>query len=145
MVLVDGIIVGVVSGAVMGVASEALYRLGVFKASQFLVDGSFITDRLKGQAGDAKKYAFGIPIHLLTGTVFGAVYMVGTDALDWEADSPGLIAVYVLILWLSMLFAALPVAGQGFLGKKVGQYAWLEQFFAHAVYGVVLWALVQVI
>jgi hypothetical protein len=38
-----------------------------------------------------------------------------------------------------MLFVALPIAGQGSFGKKVGNSVWLEQLFLHAVFGVAFW------
>lgn len=145
MLIVDGILAGLIAGAFMGGASEILYRLGVFKASQFEVDGKFVTDKLKGESSEGKKYALGIPIHFSTGIVFGVVYMLLTEVLDWDEESIGLIAGYVFILWLSMLFIALPVAGQGVLGEKIGRYAWLEQFVTHVIYAFALWWGVQLV
>jgi uncharacterized membrane protein YagU involved in acid resistance len=139
MFIVEGIIVGLLAGAFMGGTSEILYSLGIFKASQLQVDGKFVTDKLKGESSEAKRYAFGIPIHLFTSVVFGVIYMGFTDVLDWDRESLGLIAAYLFVLWLSMLMVALPVAGQGFLGKNIGQYAWSEQFVTHLVYALVLW------
>lgn len=145
MLIVDGILAGLIAGAFMGGASEILYRLGVFKASQFEVDGKFVTDKLEGESSEEKKYAYGIPIHFLTGILFGVVYVLLTDILDWDKESSGLIAGYVFLLWLSMLFVALPVAGQGILGEKVGRYAWLEQFVTHVIYAFALWWGVQLV
>jgi hypothetical protein len=139
MVVVEGILVGLLAGAFMGGASEILYRLGIFKASQFEVDGKFVTDKLEGEASEAKRYAFGIPLHLFTSVIFGVVYTGFTDVLDWDRESPGLIAAYLFLLWLSMILVALPVAGQGFMGKKIGRYAWAEQFVTHFLYALALW------
>jgi hypothetical protein len=50
-----------------------------------------------------------------------------------------LIAFYVFLLWLSMLFVALPIAGQGFLGIKLGPVTWIEQMVLHVVFGIGLW------
>jgi len=56
-----------------------------------------------------------------------------------------LIGLYVALLWLSMLFIALPVVGEGFFGVKSGPYSWLEQFILHVIfflfYYSCLWAL----
>ena len=38
-----------------------------------------------------------------------------------------------------MLLTALPVAGQGFFGKKLHRYAWIEQLFLHIVFGLSFW------
>ena len=50
-----------------------------------------------------------------------------------------LIALYMVLLWLSMLFVALPVAGHGFLGRRLGTAAWIEQLLLHMVFGMGLW------
>ncbi len=39
-----------------------------------------------------------------------------------------------------MLFMALPVAGQGLLGKNLGALTWLEQIALHIVFGIGLWS-----
>jgi len=39
-----------------------------------------------------------------------------------------------------MIFFALPVAGQGLLGKRAAASAWYEQLVLHAVFGTLLWA-----
>jgi len=38
-----------------------------------------------------------------------------------------------------MLGIALPIAGQGFLGRKIGPASWLEQAALHAIFGLVFW------
>jgi hypothetical protein len=50
-----------------------------------------------------------------------------------------LIALYVFMLWISMLFVALPIAGQGFLGRRLGLLTWLEQLVLHVIFGIGLW------
>ena len=43
--------------------------------------------------------------------------------------------------WLvaAMLAVALPVAGQGFMGKKIRSSVWLEQLVLHVIFGFSLW------
>lgn len=145
MIVVEGLLAGLWAGLLMGLASELLYRLGLFKISQFLIDGSFITARLEKPRSQGFEYAIGIPIHILTGVVFGIVYYVGTDLLDWEASSFPLIVGYSVLLWLAMLFNALPLAGQGIAGQKAGAYHWVEQLVTHAVFALGLWWAVSII
>jgi hypothetical protein len=52
--------------------------------------------------------------------------MVVTYILKLDPHSKLILWSYVTVLWISMLFVALPVAGQGFLGKKGGKFAWVE-------------------
>lgn len=47
--------------------------------------------------------------------------------------------VNTFMLWLSMLFVALPIAGQGLLGRKLGSLIWLEQIVLHIIFGIGLW------
>jgi hypothetical protein len=143
--ILDGFLAGILATVCMGAVSEILYRAGAFKDSQFLIDGTFVTDRLSVEHGEGTKYVLGIPIHVFTGVTFGVVYAVGTDLLDWTANSLLLISGYVLLLWLSMLFAALPVAGKGLLGRDIGSKAWLEQLVTHVVYGLAFWGALQVL
>jgi hypothetical protein len=35
-----------------------------------------------------------------------------------------------------MLFMALPIAGEGFLGRKSGPFIWLEQLILHVVFAI---------
>jgi hypothetical protein len=135
----EGIIAGILAGVFMGVVSEMGYRLGVLRASLPIVDGSFATKLLRIKPETWRVYVLGVPTHLVTSAIFGIVYYALALALDFEPTSPGVITAYVAILWLSMLFVALPVAGQGFLGSKLGQFAWLEQLVLHMVFGIGLW------
>ena len=46
------------------------------------------------------------------------------------------ISIYVALLYLSMLFIALPVAGEGLFGRKSGPLAWFEQLILHVVFAL---------
>jgi len=139
MLVFQGILSGLLGGILMGAASEAFYRFGIFKSSIFIIDGSFVTRFMKRRADKINTYLFGIPIHLMTSTAFGVIYMGGTHTLKLDSHSTWILWTYVTVLWISMLFAALPVAGQGFLGRKGGRFAWVEQLVLHIVYGIGLW------
>ena len=132
--LVRGILAGIAAAVLMGIVSEVGYRVGVFKSSLFLVDGSFFL-KFTGKETRKGHYLAGIPIHLFTGAFFGGIYVVSTSFFGLDPFSPGLVSLYFFILWLSMLFIALPIAGQGFLGRKASPCTWLEQLFLHIVFG----------
>jgi hypothetical protein len=136
---------GLIAGAFMGMVSEFGYRLGVSKSNLFITDGQFAT-RLIGR-GDrsALTYPFGIGIHLVTSAAFGAVYFGITEPFEITLHSAQYIAPYVFVLWLAMLFTALPMAGQGLLGRKSGRFAWAEQLVFHFVFGIGFWWALQVV
>jgi hypothetical protein len=71
---------------------------------------------------------------------FGIGYVVPVSLFKLDLLNGWLTAFYVFILWLSMLFMALPVAGQGLLGKNLGALTWLEQIALHIVFGIGLWS-----
>jgi hypothetical protein len=133
--LISGIMAGIAAAILMGIASEIGYRMGLFKSSLFLIDGSFFL-RFTGKKTGEGQYLAGIPIHLLTGAVFGAIYVAVTDFFGLNPLQPGLVGLYFFLLWLSMLFIALPIAGQGMLGRKASPRTWLEQLFLHVIFGV---------
>ena len=139
MWLAEGVAAGVIAGAFMVIVSEVGYRWGVFKSSLIIIDGSFALSRLKMKDNEVAIYALGVPVHLVTSAVFGLVYSLFPRFLDFNAREIYALAPYVFFLWLAMLFAALPIAGQGILGKKSGRFAWLEQLIIHAVFGVGFW------
>ena len=139
MIILQGILAGLVGGILMAAVSEAFYRLGTFKSSILIIDGSFVTRFIKRRANTINTYLFGIPVHLLTSTTFGVIYMSGTHILKWNPRSVWIIYPYVAVLWISMLFVALPVAGQGLLGRKGSRFTWAEQLCLHIVYGIGLW------
>ena len=137
--IIKGILAGLVGGILMALVSEAFYRLGIFKSNILIIDGSFVTRFIKRHADTINIYLFGIPVHLLTSTTFGANYMIGTYILKLNPQSVWILCSYLAVLWISMLFVALPVAGQGLLGRKGSRFAWAEQLFLHIVYGIGLW------
>jgi hypothetical protein len=139
VIVLEGILAGLFGGILMAAVSEAFYRLGTFKSSILIIDGSFVTRFMKKHADAINIYLFGIPVHLLTSTAFGVTYMIGTHILKWNPRSVWILCPYVAVLWISMLFVALPVAGQGLLGRKGSQFAWAEQLLLHIVYGSGLW------
>jgi len=140
-----GLLAGVAAGAVMGVASDVASRLRVFRSSMFVVDGSFLLRTVGTGDSSVIVYAAGIPMHLVTSGIFGALYPVAVWFTGLEILSLPLVALYVLFLWLSMLFIALPTAGQGFLGSKAGPLTWLEQLALHVVFFVVYYGMLRAI
>jgi hypothetical protein len=139
MIALQGILAGLVGGVLMGAVSEVFYRLGIFKSSILVIDGLFVTRFMKRSANKMSTYLFGIPVHLLTSTTFGVIYMGVTHLLKLDPHSVWILCPYVAVLWISMLFVALPVAGQGVLGSKGSRLAWAEQLVLHIVYGVGVW------
>jgi len=81
----------------------------------------------------------GIPIHLVTSALFGAVYFGIIEGLELNSQSAQVIAPYVFCLYLAMLLIALPVAGQGMLGRRISRSAWAEQLIFHVVFGIGFW------
>lgn len=130
----------VIAGIAMAALTEIGYRMRLVKANLLMIDGEFALTRLRLKTGKAMVYAAGIAVHLVTSAVFGAVYY--GIALLFDIDPANIIALapYVFLLWLAMLFFALPAAGQGILGRRAAASAWYEQLALHAVFGVVLWA-----
>ncbi len=134
--VIQGTLAGITAGIMMGLVSEICYRLSLFRSSLFIVDGSFIIRLLPAGNSNALLYIAGIPVHLITSGVFGGVYPVLCGLLGLEPFSAFNVALYFFVLWLSMLFVALPIAGQGLSGKKLGKLTWVEQLILHIVFGV---------
>jgi hypothetical protein len=142
MWLPEGVTAGVIAGVFMVIVSEILYRLGIFKSNLIITDGTFAVGQLKRGANRTLTYVLGIFIHLCTSAVFGLVYSIFPRLLDFDIRSTYAITLYVVVLWLAMLFIALPVAGQGILGRKVDRFIWAEQFVLHTAFGISFyWAL----
>lgn len=139
MTIAEGLIAGVIAGSFMGAASWGGHRLGWFKSNLISIDGQFATRLLRLKSTPLRTYALGIPIHLVTSAIFGIVYAGIVRVLDVRAGSVLVILPYVVVLWMGMLFTALPVAGAGLLGRKVGPNVWAEQLLIHAVFGAVFW------
>jgi hypothetical protein len=139
MSIVEGLIAGIMAGAFMGATSWAGHRLGWFRSNLISIDGQFATRLLGLKSTPLWTYSLGIPIHLATSAIFGIVYAGMVRLLDVNAESALVILPYVFVLWLGMMFSALPVAGAGLLGRKVGPNVWAEQLVIHAVFGTVFW------
>lgn len=140
-----GFLAGLAAGLVMGIASDLAARSRLFRSSMFMVDGSFLLRTFGMKESSMALYVAGIPMHLVTSAVFGAIYPVAARFVNLDILSPALVAFYVLFLWLSMLFIALPTAGQGLLGNKAGSLTWLEQLALHVVFFVVYYGMLKVI
>jgi uncharacterized membrane protein YagU involved in acid resistance len=114
--------------------------LGLVRSHLIVIDGAFAWRLLKKEeVGKAAHYTAGTIIHLGTSLIFGLIYVVIAGFLKFEPQSAVSIALYVFALWLAMLGIALPIAGQGFLGRKIGPASWLEQAALHAIFGLVFW------
>ncbi len=129
-----GFLAGMAAGLIMGIASDLAFRARSFRSSLFVIDGSFFIRTTGIKGGTKLVYLAGISIHLFTSGFFGAVYAIASSVLGLPASSILPVAVYVFLLWLSMLFIALPVSGQGFLGRRSGGSAWLEQLILHILF-----------
>jgi hypothetical protein len=139
MPLFEGVVSGLTAGILMGLISHAGFKAGIFKSSILIIDGMFVRQRAGLKYDKNKAVLFGVPVHLFTSVSFGLAYGVLISILKLELVNVLLIALYVFMLWLSMLFVALPTAGQGFLGRRLGPVTWLEQLVLHIVYGIGLW------
>lgn len=139
MWIVEGIAAGALAGAIMGAASEIGYRLRAFKSSLVIIDGSFALRQLGRDPRGASTYVLGIAIHLATSSVFGIAYAVIARLADFDPRMTAALVPYIAFLWLAMLFTALPAAGQGILGRRIGRFAWAEQLLLHVVYGIAFW------
>ncbi|MDD3846113.1 MAG: hypothetical protein PHC90_07080 [Syntrophorhabdaceae bacterium] len=140
----SGFLAGLVAGMAMGITSEVAARLRIFKSSMFIVDGKFLLRNFGMEGSPKLVYLAGVPMHLVTSGVFGAMYPVAAGLAGLETLSVGLTAFYVFLLWLSMLFIALPTAGQGFFGSKAGPLTWLEQVLLHIVFFVIYYGMLAV-
>lgn len=136
--IIAGFLAGAASGVIMGVISHILFKVRVFKSSLIVIDGSFLFRTVGRAAGPGLIAAAGLIIHLVTSGVFGAIYFVATAMLGMgpsqAANSLVLIGLYIAVLWVSMLFVALPVAGEELFGRRSGRYAWLEQLVLHVLF-----------
>jgi hypothetical protein len=137
--LFGGALSGLAAGILMGLLSHAGFKAGIFKSSILIIDGMFAQQRAGLKYNKQQAVLFGVPVHLFTSVSFGLTYAVLVSILKVKPINGWLIALYVLMLWVSMLFVALPIAGQGFLGRRLGLVTWLEQLVLHIVYGVGLW------
>jgi hypothetical protein len=137
--LFGGAVSGLAAGILMGLLSHAGFKAGIFKSSILIIDGMFAQQRAVLKYNKQQAVLFGVPVHLFTSASFGLAYAVLVSILKVKPINGWLIDLYVLILWVSMLFVALPIAGQGFLGRRLGPVTWLEQLALHIFYGIGLW------
>jgi len=136
-----GFLAGLVAGFAMGLCSEIGYRLNIFRSSLAFIDGSFLATVTREHLNRGQIYVIGSIMHLATSGIFGGVFGITTAVLGIR-PSPLLLGFYVSLLWLAMLFSALPMAGQGLMGRKLGPLTWLEQLVLHVIFGVVFaWVL----
>ncbi len=145
--LIIGFLCGAASGVIMGLLSHVLFLLKVFKSSLIIVDGSFFFRTLKINSGSQSVFTAGLLMHLITSGVFGAIYILATSFLKLEAMTVGsffLISLYIGLLYFSMLIIALPVAGEGFLGKKSGPFTWFEQLILHIVFALLYYGCLKI-
>jgi hypothetical protein len=139
MPLFEGLVSGLTAGILMGLISHAGFKAGILKSSILIIDGIFVQQRAGLKYNKQQAVLFGVPVHLFTSVSFGLAYAVLVSILKVKPINGWLIALYVLMLWVSMLFVALPIAGQRFLGRRLGPVTWLEQLALHIVYGIGLW------
>jgi len=132
--ILKGVVSGIAAGVLMGIISDIFYRLKLFKSSLIVVDSSFLFNFLKKEGSPGMRLASGIIIHLFTSGLFGGIYVFVVILLGLNILSLPLTALYFFCLWLSMLFIALPVAGQGVMGKKTYSATWLEQLILHIIF-----------
>jgi len=133
------VIAAIIAGTFMALASEIGCRLGVLKSNLIIIDGAFALKRLKWKQGSATIYVLGVIIHLMTSAIFGVIYYAIISLFDLSATSIYVIAPYVVFLWLAMLFIALPISGQGMMGRKIGRFSWMEQLVFHTIFGIAFW------
>jgi uncharacterized membrane protein YagU involved in acid resistance len=139
MWIAEGILAGLIAGVIMGLISQIGYWTGILKSHLVIIDGKFALEKIRTASSKPAVYAAGILIHLVTSMVFGVVYEVIAKLIGFEIRNYWAITLYVFLLWLAMLVVALPLAGQGFLGKKIHGYVWLEQLILHIVFGFSFW------
>ena len=139
MWIVEGPIAGLIAGIFMGITTEIGYRLGLLRSNLVIVDGSFALRLMNRSENDIAVYVLGTMIHLVTSAVFGIVYVILATLFGFDTRLILAIVVYVFVLWVAMLFFALPVAGQGIMGKKIRGMVWAEQLVLHIIFGLGFW------
>jgi hypothetical protein len=135
----EGILSGLIAGAIMIIVSEIGYRLDSIKGNLIIIDGSFAARLIKVNRSTAIKYVLGIAVHLVTSAVFGLIYTLILFFTPFDNRTAWILIPYVILLWLAMLFVALPIAGAGIMGRRFGKYVWAEQLVLHVVFGFVFW------
>ena len=139
MMLFSGFLAGLIAGVCMVIISEAGYRTGILKSNLIIIDGMYASRLFHNKPPVLLNYLSGILIHLIMSMVFGLVYALSALIIGFQAVTVPPVVIYTLLLWLAMLFIALPIAGWGLLGKKIHRYVWLEQLLLHIVFGIVFY------
>jgi len=139
MWLIEGLVAGLIAGIFMGIGTEIGYRLGLLKANLVIVDGSFALRLMNRAESRIAIYLLGTVTHLVTSAVFGIVYVILAILFGFDTRLILAIVVYVFVLWIAMLLFALPVAGQGIMGKKISGVVWAEQLVLHIIFGLGFW------
>jgi hypothetical protein len=139
MNLVPYVWAGLVGGVLMGFASEIGFRLKLFQLGLITADGAFAAKMLGLKTAPKVIYGLGIPIHLATGVVFGLGYGILCLVFALDPQVLSTLVIYTFFLWLSMLFIALPIAGQGVMGQRAGRRVWWEQLMVHIMFGAGFW------
>ena len=145
MLLFRGVVSGLVAGTLMGIISHVGFKVGIFKSSLFIIDGTFVQRILRLKHEEKQAVVLGIPVHLATSMSFGIGYVILLTIFKFDLLNAWLIVFYTFILWLSMLFVALPTARQGLLGKNLGPFIWIEQLILHIFFGIGLWGTILLI
>jgi uncharacterized membrane protein YagU involved in acid resistance len=137
--IIDGILAGLIAGVIMGCISQLGYRLGILKSHLIVIDGEFALRKIQIKSSKQAVYSAGMIIHLVTSIVFGIIYVIIARLADFEVRSVWAISLYFLALWLAMLTVALPISGQGFMGRKIHTLVWLEQLVLHIIFAASFW------
>ncbi len=132
------VLAGLVAGFGMALAMAIGEKLGLAKINLPRVDGAFFfKDRFSGSV----TYLLGLIIHSFTSIGFAVGYLIFTKVfplnVGWIASG----LLWAVILWLAFGVTVSPVTGYGFFGSKAGKWTWLELFFTHCVYGLILTAI----
>lgn len=139
MWIVDGLFAGIIAGVFMGVVSEIGNRLGLIKSHLVIIDGEYGLKMLKRDFSKSMIYAVGTTVHLITSLVFGITYTTIAHFANFDYRHMLWMPLYIVLLWLAMLFTALPIAGQGIAGRNIRKHVWAEQAVLHIVYGLGFW------
>jgi len=139
MWVVDGFLAGLIAGVFMGAISEMGYRFGLIKSHLVIIDGEYGLEMLKLQKSRTRVYAIGVAVHLITSIVFGIIYTTISYFAGFNYWHAAYLPLYIVVLWIAMLFTALPIAGQGIAGLRIRKYVWAEQAVLHIVYGLGFW------
>ncbi len=124
------------------VATVVLSALMLIKSMMALMPGLDVVQMLTGMAhnmmGLPANPAVGWVLHFTIGTVvWGIGFALLYKTLPGNsATTKGI--VFGVLAWLLMMLIAMPMAGAGFFGMKIGMMAPLMTLVLHLVWGAVL-------